>query len=151
MNFAFYDIYISLLTLTTVVITSLLTLHNSPLWPLPPPAWCKKETFLIWWMFPSWKERKERYENNFPNSVSRCSLTEVPEYNSQSELDTFMVTVTSVTKERKILLLLMNRQNSWSLLLLFWVSLGTWLVLLLELNGLGEYSRGRAQSCFNHE
>lgn len=43
----------------------------------------------------------------------------------------------------------MNHQNSkpkWSLLLLFWVSLATRLVLLLEATGLVEYSRERELS-----
>lgn len=34
-------------------------LHNSPSWTLPPPAWWKKEIFLICRMFPSWKKERE--------------------------------------------------------------------------------------------
>lgn len=42
-------------------LTSLTSSHNSPVWPLTPAAvGCKKKSFLIWQMFPSREERKER-------------------------------------------------------------------------------------------
>ncbi len=63
--------FICRLTSTTVETTLHLFWNNSPLWPLTPPAWWKKEMFLMWRMFPSWKDREERFENNLSDPVCR--------------------------------------------------------------------------------
>ena len=131
------------LTSTTVLLFSW---QNSPLWPLPPPACWKKEIFLICRMFPSWKERKERFENNLPNSVCRLEssrlLMWISSHHQQLQL-THKHTIVTWAEPQNIYFTITACDGS---------ELNTCncycgLVQLAVLNR----AEGRAQTCFSHK